>query len=141
MCVPYQSTLYTSDWQSETSSWVRETGQAWGDNEWRQCPPPKRLELLRSNLQKLFRFRFDFVLMGFSEQIKDYININLWKVKGGVKVFYSKLVTHLLGLLVVSQRIDAFSKNQQWCIDVSCFFQTLSCILSLGTSLWASQIT
>lgn len=39
------------------------------------------------------------------------------------------------------QCIDAFSKDQQWCVDVSCFFQTLSCVLSLGASLWTSKIT
>lgn len=46
-----------------------------------------------------------------------------------------------LGVLVVSECVDAFSQDEQWGVDVSGFFQTLSFILSLGTSLGASQVT
>lgn len=96
-------------------------------------------------------------LLGVQLCIKDFITMaskSSWKVLHATVCVISyllvsmktsngefKLVTSLLGLLVVSQWIDAFSKDQKWCIDVSCFFQTLSCILSLGASLWTSQIT
>ena len=45
-----------------------------------------------------------------------------------------------LGLLVVSQCVDAFSQNEQRGVDVSSFFQALSFILCLGTSLRAGQV-
>lgn len=50
-------------------------------------------------------------------------------------------MTDSLGLLVVPQRIDAFSQDEQRGVDVSSLFQALSFILSLGTSFWTSQVT
>lgn len=40
-----------------------------------------------------------------------------------------------LGLLIVSQSVDAFSQDEQRRVDVSRLFQTLAFILCLGATL------
>lgn len=45
-----------------------------------------------------------------------------------------------LGLLIVSQSVDAFSQDEQRRVDVARLFQTLAFILGLGASLRAGQV-
>lgn len=45
-----------------------------------------------------------------------------------------------LGLLIVSQSVDAFSQDEQRRVDVARLFQALAFILGLGASLRAGQV-
>ena len=48
---------------------------------------------------------------------------------------------HLLGRLVVSERVDAFPQDEHGGVDVSRLLQTLTFVLGFGTSFRASQVT